>query len=171
MFRHWLKLLLLIFMIFPFWASPALATDQFVANPPPGINPTLVANQPFHLTMRLFKPITITNNKNLIFPTTTLIGANVSLVVGPDDAGAADFSIFGGKNRSVIRTVIESSVRLTASGSAGGITVDRFTVAGPTAFDASGKANGLKVGATARILADSTDGDYAGVGTFRVIYQ
>lgn len=154
MFKHWLKLLLFLLVISPPWVSPTFATDQ-----------------PFNFTLRMFKPITVTKNKDLIFPERTLDGTDETVVVGTGDTGAADFTVFGGKNRSVVRTVLESNITLTASGAVGGITVDTFAVAGPLAFNESGKADGFKIGATARISAGSEDGDYAGEGTFRVIYQ
>jgi hypothetical protein len=144
-----LKLLLFLFVI-----SPAWATDQ-----------------PFIVTLKMFKPITVTKNRDLIFPAKILSGGDESIVVGTGETGAADFSIFGGNNRSVVRTVLESSLTLTAPGVTGTVTVDNFTVSGPLAFNGSGQAEGLRVGATAKILASNENGDYAGIATFRVVYQ
>jgi hypothetical protein len=135
------------------------------------MNPVWGTEQSFNATLKLYKPISITKNKDLIFPAKVLTGADETVVVSTGDTGAADFTAFGGKNRSVIRTVLESSLILTAQSSSSNIVVDNFIVTGPAMFNDSGKAESLRVGATARILSDSEDGDYAGVGTFRVVYQ
>ena len=135
------------------------------------VNPVWGEEQSFNATLKLFKPITITKNKDLIFPAKVLTGTDETVVVSADDTGAADFTAFGGKNRSVIRTVLESSLTLTAPGATGTLVVDNFIVTGPALFNDYGKAEGLRVGATARIFSDSEDGDYAGVATFRVVYQ
>ena len=128
-------------------------------------------DQSFNATLKLFKPITISKVQDLLFPDTTLTGSAFTVVVATGDSGAATFNAQGGKNRNITRSVVESSINMSASGVVGTIAVDTFVLAGPTAFNASGDANGLKAGATAHILAASEDGDYSGTATFRVVYQ
>ena len=131
----------------------------------------MATDQSFNVSLKLFKPITITKVQDLLFPNTTLTGAAFSVVVLPADSGAANFNAQGGKSRNITRSVVESSINMSAPGSVGNIAVDTFVLSGPTAFDASGNANGIKVGATAHILAASEDGDYTGTATLRVVYQ
>ena len=128
-------------------------------------------DQSFNATLKLFKPITITKVQDLLFPNTTLTGSAFTVVVLTGDSGAATFNAQGGKSRNITRSVVESSINMSAPGVVGTIAVDTFGIAGPTAFDGSGHANGLKVGATAHVLAASEDGDYSGTATFRVVYQ
>ena len=129
------------------------------------------ADQSFNATLKLLKPITITKVQDLAFPGTILTGSGIDIVVATGDSGAATFNAQGGKNRNIARSVVESSINMSASGVVGTIAVDTFILAGATAFDSSGNANGLKVGATAHVLAASEDGDYSGTATFRVVYQ
>ena len=131
----------------------------------------MAANQSFNISLKLFKPITITKVQDLLFPDTTLTGSAFNITVATTDSGAASFNAQGGKNRSITRSVVESSINMSAPGVATNIAVDTFSLSGPTAFDASGDANGLKVGAVAHVLALSEDGDYTGTATLRVIYQ
>ena len=149
MLRTWLKLLVVLLVIQPLWAE----------------------DQSFNMTLRLFHPITITKDRDIIFPTKVLTGTDETLVVNASDTGAAVFDAYGGKNRSLVRSVVETSVTLSAPGVDTPITVDAISVEGPTAFDPAGKANDFRIGATAKILASSKDGDYVGIGTFRVVYQ
>jgi hypothetical protein len=128
-------------------------------------------DQSFGTSLKLFKPITISKIQDLLFPDTTLTGAGIDIVVATADSGAATFNAQGGKNRNITKSVVESSIDMSAPGVVGHVAVDTFVLAGPTAFDASGDANGLKVGATAHVLAASEDGNYTGTATFRVIYQ
>lgn len=131
----------------------------------------MATDQSFNISLKLFKPITITKVQDLLFPDTTLTGSAFNITVATTDSGAASFNAQGGKNRSITRSVVESSINMSAPGVATSIAVDTFSLSGPTAFDASGDANGLKVGAVAHVLALSEDGDYTGTATLRVIYQ
>lgn len=128
-------------------------------------------DQSFNLSLKLFKPITITKVQDLSFPNATLTGSAFDITVATADSGAATFNAQGGKNRNITRSVVESSINMSAPGVTGNIAVSTFTMAGPTVFDASGNANGLKVGAIAHVLAASEDGNYSGTATFRVVYQ
>ncbi len=128
-------------------------------------------DQSFNATLKLYKPITISKVQDLAFPDTTLTGSAIDIVVAPGDSGAATFNAEGGKNRNITKSVVESSIDMSAPGVTGKIAVDNFILTGATAFDGSGNANGLKVGATAHVLADSEDGDYSGTATYRVVYQ
>ena len=128
-------------------------------------------DQSFNATLKLYKPITITKVSDLLIPDATLTGSDFNIVVATGDSGAATFNAQGGKNRNITRSVVESKIEMSASGVKGKIAVDTFVLAGPTAFDGSGNANGLKVGATAHVLAASEDGDYSGTATMRVVYQ
>ena len=131
----------------------------------------MATDQSFNASLKLFKPITITKLQDLLFPDTTLTGSAFSLVVLPADSGAATFNAQGGKNRNITKSIVESSINMSASGVTGTIAVDTFVLTGPTAFDSSGNANGIKVGATAHVLAASEDGNYTGTATLRVVYQ
>ena len=131
----------------------------------------MATDQSFNASLKLFKPITITKVQDLLFPDTTLTGSAFTIVVLPADSGAANFNAQGGKSRNVTRSIVESSINMSASGVAGTIAVDTFVLSGPTAFDASGNISGIKVGATAHVLAASEDGIYSGTATLRVVYQ
>jgi len=128
-------------------------------------------DQTFNATLKLFKPIAITKVQDLLFPDTTLTGSAFTIVVLPAASGAASFTATGGKSRNITTSVVESSITMSASGVAGTITVDTFVLSGPSAFDSSGNATGMKVGATAHVLAASEDGNYSGTATYRVVYQ
>lgn len=131
----------------------------------------LASDKSFDVTMKLLKPIAITKVQDLLFPDTTLTGSAFTVVVATGDSGAASFTATGGKSRSIAKSIVETSIDMSASGVTGKIAVDTFTLAGPTAFDSSGNITGLKVGATAHVLADSEDGDYSGTATLRVVYN
>ena len=134
-----------------------------------GFSATAMAtDQSFNATMKLFKPITITKVQDLLFPDTTITGSAFTVTVLPADSGAATFNAVGGNNRTLTRSVVESSINMTSGAMT--MAVDTFAVTGPTAFT-SGAANGFKVGATAHVTALDLDGDYSGAATFRVVYQ
>ncbi|MEI6093084.1 MAG: DUF4402 domain-containing protein [bacterium] len=128
-------------------------------------------DQSFNLTLKLYKPITITKIQDLLFPDTTLTGSAFDITVATTGSGAATFNAQGGKNRNITKSIVESSINMSAPGVTGSIAVNTFAISGPTAFDSSGNANGLKVGAVAHVLAASEDGNYTGTATFRVVYQ
>ena len=131
----------------------------------------MATDQSFSTSLKLFQPITITKVQDLFFPDTTLTGSAFTVVVLPADSGAASFTAQGGKNRNITKSVVESSINMSASGVVGNIAVDTFALTGPTAFDATGSITGIKVGATAHVLAASQDGNYTGTATLRVVYQ
>lgn len=131
----------------------------------------MATDQSFNLSLKLFKPITISKVQDLLFPDATLTGSAFNVVVLPADSGSATFNAQGGKNRNITRSIVESSINMSASGVVGTIAVDTFVLSGPTAFDSSGNANSIKVGATAHVLAASEDGNYTGTATLRVVYQ
>ena len=131
----------------------------------------MATDQSFNTSLKLFKPITITKVQDLSFPDTTITGSLINLVVLPADSSAASFTAQGGNSRSITKSIVESSINMSASGVVGNIAVDTFVLSGPTAFDGTGNITGLKVGATAHILAASLDGNYTGSATLRVVYQ
>ena len=131
----------------------------------------MATDKSFNVSLKLFKPITITKVQDLLFPDTTLTGSAINLIVLPADSGAANFTAQGGKSRNITKSVVESSINMAAAGVVGNIAVDTFVLSGPTAFDGSGNITGIKVGATAHILAASEDGNYTGTATLRVVYQ
>ncbi|MEI6093024.1 MAG: DUF4402 domain-containing protein [bacterium] len=131
----------------------------------------MATDQSFNASLKLFKPITISKIQDLLFPDTTLTGSAFTIAVLPADSGAATFNAQGGKSRSITKSIVESSINMSASGVAGTIAVDTFVLSGPSAFDSSGNANAIKVGATAHVLAASEDGNYTGTATLRVVYQ
>jgi hypothetical protein len=126
----------------------------------------------FNATMKLKAPIALTKVTDLVFPDTNLTGSAFTVVVAAGDAGAANFNATGGKNRTITKSVVEASINMTAVDAVGSIAVDTFTFGGPTAFSAAGVANGMRIGATAHILAATQDSDlYTGSATFRVVYN
>jgi len=131
----------------------------------------MATDQSFSTTLKLFKPITITKVQDLLFPDATLTGSDFDIVVLPAASGAASFTAVGGKNRVIVSSVVESGISMSAPGVVGTIAVNTFVLSGPTAFDSSGNITGLKVGATAHVLAASEDGNYSGTATYRVVYQ
>ncbi|MFH1223989.1 MAG: DUF4402 domain-containing protein [Pseudomonadota bacterium] len=129
-------------------------------------------DQSFSVSMKLLKAITISKIQDLSFPDTTLTGSAFTVAVAPADSTAAVFNAQGGKNRNITRSVVEvGGINMSAPGVATTILIDSFLLSGPTAFDGSGNANNIRVGATANILATSEDGDYSGTATMRVVYQ
>ena len=129
----------------------------------------------FDVTMRLLADIVITENNALVFPDTPRGAANI--VVLTTDAGAADFSATGQASTGFTKSIADpgGAITMLRSGGTPGntpdeIVVDTFVLAGPVAFDATGNATGLKVGATAHVLAEDLAGDYLGTATFRMIY-
>ena len=131
----------------------------------------MATDQSFSTSLKLYQPITITKVQDLSFPNTTLTGSAFNVTVLPADAGAASFTAQGGKSRNITKSVVESSINMTALGVTGNIAVDTFVLTGPTAFDGTGNATGIKIGATAHVLAASQDGNYTGTATLRVVYQ
>jgi len=123
----------------------------------------------FNITLNLFQAITITKAQDLLFPEQVITGSSFDVTVATGDTGAASFSAVGTANRSITRSVVESSIGMSNGTST--IAVDTFTFAGPTSFNGSGNATGLKVGGTAHILNTSTEGNYSGSGTYRVVYN
>jgi len=138
-----------------------------------GISGTaLASDKPFNATMSLLKAITITKTHDLVFPDTAIItGSPQDIVVAPGDGGAAAFTATGKASRNVTRSVVESTINMVGAVSSDLIAVDTFVLAGPTAFDGSGDITGLKVGATAHVLAASSEDEYSGAATFRLIYN
>jgi hypothetical protein len=149
MLGNWLKLLILLLAIESVWATDAS----------------------FNASIRVSHGILITKVQDLIFPNTMLTGANFNVTVAATAAGAATFNARGRANRNLTRSVVQSSITLSAPGVASTITVSNFTLRGPTRFDSTGWANNLRVGARARVRSNSVDGDYVGVATFRVVYN
>jgi hypothetical protein len=132
---------------------------------------TGTVNTAFSINMNLFAIVTVTKVQDLTFPQATLTGSAFTIIVNTGDSGAATFNATGTNSRSITKSIVQSSINMSASGVAGTIAVDTFILAGPTAFDGSGNANGIKVGATAHVLATSLDGNYTGTATLRVVYQ
>ena len=131
----------------------------------------MATDQSFNNTLTLFKPIAITKVADLNFGSQNITGSAFDVTVAAADSGAASFTATGGNSRSFTKSIVESSINMSASGVVGNIAVDTFTLAGPTAFDASGNATGIKVGAKAHVLAGSLDGNYTGAATLRVVYN
>ena len=131
----------------------------------------MATDQGFSTALNLFKPIAITKVADLSFGNRTITGSAFAVTVATTDSGAANFTATGGNSRSITTSIVESSINMSASGVVGNIAVDTFLLAGPTAFDASGNATGIKVGATAHVLSTSLDGNYTGVATLRIVYQ
>ena len=151
--RRKLLITMLVFL-FAFYSKPVFCTDQS-----------------FTVQLSLALGTTIQYHQGLIFPDTTITGSNINLIVATTDAGAASFDSSGRRNRNLTKSVVETTISLSAPGVAGTIQVNNFTVAGPTRSDNTGHAYGFRVGGTAHILSTSLEGDYEGTATFRVIYN
>ena len=134
-------------------------------------NDSRATDQSMVASLMLYTPITITKVQDLSFPDTVISGTSKNIQVTTASTNAATFNAHGTKNRNLTRAVVESSIIMSAPGVTGTITVNSFSRTGPTVFDSNGNANGFKVGATARVLSTSLDGNYVGSATFRIVYQ
>ena len=132
-----------------------------------GVTNLTATDESFNVTMTLFAGITITETQALLFPSQQALTVGTYTVL-TGDAGAATFTATGNPSANFTRSVVEASINMTNGGST--IPVNAFTVAGPTAFDVSGNAVGLKVGATATVDATDIAGSYTGAATYRIIY-
>ena len=131
--------------------SPAWSTDQF-----------------FTVSLRLLKPIVMTEVHALSFPdANTGVGQDLVVHASSTDAGA--FEVVGSKNIGISSSVVENSIMITSPDTDTAITVDGFTLSSPHVINDQGKAT-VKVGGTAHILADAKEGDYSGTATLRVVY-
>lgn len=143
-----------------------------------GIASVQAADETFESTIRLIKPITISEVAGLRFPE-QVAGTAQAVVVTPDDSGAAVFNATGEASKLVVASVVESSIEMTTDdgvGSAKRITVDNFELGGSVlpdgtgAFNGDGDLNNIRVGGTANIEADDIAGSYSGTATFRLVY-
>ena len=132
-------------------------------------NVAMATDAPFAISVKILKPIAISEVKSLAFPNTNT-GSSTSLVVGSADENAAEFSLAGSANTNIVSTVVESSISISAPGVSTPVLVDNFTVKAPLALNDQGKGT-IGVGGTAHINQDSEDGNYIGSATLRVIYQ
>lgn len=144
-------MLLTILLIFNFH-SLAIATDA-----------------PFSVSLKLLKPIAISEIRSLAFQDTAT-GSSTSLVVASSDDTAAKFDLVGSANANIISTVVENSIVISAPGVSKSVVVDNFTVKAPLALNGMGRGT-IGVGGTAHVGTDSEDGNYMGAATLRVIYQ
>ncbi len=124
---------------------------------------------PFSVTMSLFAPIAVTKINDLTFPAAQATTV-ADVPVATTDAGAATFSATGEPSKAFTASVVSSSISLARVGGGDPITVDTFVISQPAAFDVSGDAAGLAVGATAHVTATNIAGSYAGTNTFRIVY-
>lgn len=129
----------------------------------------------FNIGISVVTGLIVNSTKNLVFPDTMITGATQTLTVAPEDAGAAEFFAQGQKNKKIAASVLLSTVTLSAPGSSTNITVDIFTISGPSRLsNPSGGAPGtatFNVGARAVITPSTEDGDYTGTNTFRLVYN
>jgi hypothetical protein len=144
---------LMIALYTAFYSGNLYSTDQF-----------------FTATISVYRPIIVTVIQGLQFPSTMLTGSDINVVVTVGSPDAASFNANGSPNRSFVASVVQPSIDASAPGVSSVITMDNFLIAGPTSFNGSGDANGLRVGATAHILASTDEGTYSGIATFRVVY-
>ena len=71
------------------------------------IEPVWASEQSFNMNLRLFQPISVTK---------ILIATAEVIVVSTSDIGAASFDAFGGKGRTIVRSVLESDIVLFSPG-------------------------------------------------------
>lgn len=129
----------------------------------------MATDEQFNATMELLSPITITEVNALTFPD-AVAGTAQAITVLTTDAGAAEFNASGTANTNITTTVVEASINMS-DGGGNDILVDSFTNDAPAAFDGTGNANGINVGATANIEATDPAGSYSGTATLRIVYQ
>ena len=132
-------------------------------------NSAMATDAPFAVSMKLLKPIVISEVRSLSFPNTNT-GISTSLIVGSSDEKAAEFNLVGSANTNIISAIVESSISISAPGVSNPVLVDNFTVKAPLALNDQGKGT-IGVGGTAHVTQDSEDGNYIGSATLRVIYQ
>lgn len=132
----------------------------------------------FDVNLTLLEPIEVTNVSSLDFGS-HVGGAFSDITVSPEASGAAVFNATGTANKTVSVNVVESSIELTTGDGATAdkqITVDVFKYGGSidgsnqVTFDSEGKANNLRVGASAIVEESNLGGEYSGVATLRVTY-
>jgi hypothetical protein len=110
---------------------------------------------------------------NMIFPV-QVQGIAATVVLAPNDPGAASFSITGEPNRVLSCSVISNNVKITTPGGGGAkyrIRVDSFLIQGCTHLDPTGVLHGVSVGARARIKKNNEEGEYSGINKFLVVYN
>ena len=122
---------------------------------------------------------TITVISDLQFPATESAAGSQSIVVQPNDGGAAVFDAVGTANQTVDVIIAEKSIQITTS-SGTKLRVDSFTYGGSLTpsgigatgtFDASGNLNNMRVGASASVKNNQISGTYSGTLTLKVTYQ
>ncbi len=123
----------------------------------------------------LFSQATLSVNvlSNMSFPV-QVQGVAATLVLGPNDPGAASFSITGEPNRLLKCSIKNKKTNMTTTGGSGKkykITVDNFLIQGCSYIDPSGVLNNVSIGARAQIEADNVEGDYSGTAIFVVVYN
>ena len=132
-------------------------------------NVAIATDAPFTVSLKLLKPIAISEVRSLAFPDTAT-GNSTSLVVTSGDDSAAKFDLVGSANTNIVSTVVENSIAISAPGVSNSLVVDNFTVKAPLALNSQGRGT-IGVGGTAHVGTDSNDGNYIGAATLRVVYQ
>ena len=132
-------------------------------------NAAIATDAPFTVSLKLLKPIAISEIRSLAFQDTAT-GSSTSLIVASSDDTAAKFDLVGSANANIISTVVENSVLISAPGVSNSVVVDNFTVKAPLALNGMGRGT-IGVGGTAHVGTDSEDGNYMGAATLRVVYQ
>lgn len=126
----------------------------------------------FALPSLLFSQATIGINvlSNMSFPV-QIEGVAATVVLGPNDPGAALFSITGEPGRVLKCSVTPNKINITAADVKKKIPVDSFLVQGCTYIDPTGVLNNVSIGARVQINSDNLEGDYSGTANFRVVYN
>ena len=132
-------------------------------------NAAVATDAPFTVSLKLLKPIAISEIRSLAFQN-TVTGSSTNLIVASSDDTAAKFNLEGSANINITSTVIEDSIVIFAPGVSSSVLVDSFTVQAPLTLNSQGKGV-IGVGGTAHVGTDSEDGNYIGAATLRVIYQ
>jgi len=133
----------------------------------------------FQTTLRLLKPITLTQKSQLSFQSVTA-GQTTTVVTEPSSSNAVVFSATGEALSTVTGSVVESQI-LMISGSGSDeslqIPVDSFSTGGDLdgsgigVFDSEGNLDDLRIGASAHIDAYNVPGVYTASATFRLTYN
>ena len=142
-------------------------------------NTAFAEEELFQVSLKLLKPITLTQQNSLNFPP-VVAGVDTTLVTTPDSSDAVKFTATGEPLTGVTGSVVEDFIIMTtADGNIEEqqIRVDAFTTGGDIDsngsgnFDSNGELNNLRLGATAHIEASDEPGLYTSSATFRLLYN
>ncbi len=126
--------------------------------------------EPFDITIKLYTPITIVEDQALQFGN-YYTGSAQTPTIAPADGGAAQFTVSGSSGESVTCSIGNITDMTNGTDT---ITLGTFTYGGDLASNGIGTLSSgtlaARIGATATIEADDTDGAYTGSAEMTVVY-